>query len=407
MVTEAELDLLGVAILDPRITEAVHLNEPDFAQPVHGAAWEAIRELHRKGQRPDPTTVVTEAQKRGVRVEHQLLVDVVGRGFAPNADHYGELIRADHHRRRLVDAMNGARQLLDNGAPLDEVAAKLSPALATGETEHHVEKALTLDEFCDQELPADEWVIPDLLARGDRAIITGSEGFGKTVLIRQLAICAAAGMQPFTFADAKPARVLMVDAENPLRVMVKSMSRIRNNLLLRGKGTDDRMWIDRHPQGMDLGKASDRLALHSLCRMFRPDLLVIGPAYKLYVGGSNQREEDLARTVTSTLDGLREEFGFALILEHHSPHAAPGQKRTTRPIGSSLWQRWPEFGIGLGKPDAEPQKDPRTGRKLRVAAVEHWRGMRDFRPWPDELTQGETLPWVDSDPHATMAKGAA
>nr|DAN96755.1 MAG TPA: replisome organizer [Caudoviricetes sp.] len=44
-------------------------------------------------------------------------------------------------------------------------------------------------------------------------------------------------------------------------------------------------------------------------------------------------------------------------LEHHSPHAAPGMtQRSVRPIGSSLWLRWPEFGMGI-----RPRPDTRGG----------------------------------------------
>lgn len=225
-----------------------------------------------------------------------------------------------------------------------------------------------------------------------------------SMLLRQVAVAVAAGLDPFSLRTAEPRKVLYVDCENPVGIMARKFADIRRVIRTRGKDVGTRMFIQRYPQGMDLAQPRDRLELHHLCQTFTPDLLVIGPAYKLYVGGAGAREEDLARQVTSVLDGLREEFGFALLLEHHSPHASPGiEQRTVRPIGSSLWLRWPEFGYGL-----RPYEDPEL-RKIRKArgipldpedrAVDFvpWRGAREERPWPDRLNAGGegALPWVD------------
>lgn len=213
-----------------------------------------------------------------------------------------------------------------------------------------------------------------------------------TTLIRQIAVCAAAGLDPFTYDRIPPKRVLVVDAENPVRIMARRFSEIRQAVWDRHTKTADRLHIARRPEGMDLATAADRLYLHQLCRTYQPDVMVIGPAYKLYIGGAGSREEDLARQVTATLDGLREEFGMGLILEHHSPHAAPGQKRQPRPIGSSLWLRWPEFGMGLVD-DRDHLPREMVMRGMRRVELQHWRGGRDNRPWPLHLESGGSLPW--------------
>jgi len=144
-------------------------------------------------------------------------------------------------------------------------------------------------------------------------------------------------------------------------------------------------------QGIDLGRVEDRMRMRRLCQITQPDLLVVGPAYKMYLGGSNQREEDLARIVASALDGLREEFGFALILEHHMPKAG-GANRDLAPIGSSLWMRWPEFGLGLKLVEGDG-----LNFNNRQAEIIAWRGGRDDRPWPQYLSSGGAgeLPWID------------
>ena len=228
-----------------------------------------------------------------------------------------------------------------------------------------------------------------------------------SVAMRQIGVCLAAGIHPFSLHAIRPKRVLFVDCENPERIMMAKLGDLRTVIRARGAQTGDRFTLKRYPQGLNLAEPRERLDLHHLLTLVRPDLLLIGPAYKLYVGGASQREEDLARLVTSHLDGLREEFGFALVLEHHSPHGN-SEGRSVRPIGSSLWLRWPEFGLGLR---------PQDGTKIvdRCADLVPWRGSRDERPWPHRLEPGGPgcLPWVDPTavsrgwtPHDAIAGGA-
>lgn len=392
--TTTELDIIGAALTDPRITQTTHLEANQFNNPTHGAIWATIRNLHTQGQRPEPGLILN-ANPGPADIVSQILIEAATAGIPANADAYAQIITEKARTRDLANALIQARQALNSGETSEEVITRITRAIRTEtHTERVIEQAMTLDEFVDQPIPAQEWVIPNLLAKGDRLVLTGVEGWGKSMLARQISVCAAAGIDPFTYRDYEPRRVLIVDCENPLPIMVNKLRDLRNEMDRRNKPTNDRLWIQRFPQGLDLAKPHDRLTLHELVRMFRPDLMYIGPAYKLYVGGAQQREEDLARQVTSVLDGLREEFGFALILEHHSPHATPGQRRTVRPIGSSLWLRWPEFGLGLAPAD----NDSITSQGTRNAELIPWRGARDERPWPTQLQSGGTLPWINVGP---------
>ncbi len=398
MVTrEAELGLLSVAIVSPIITDTIKITPEDFQHPAHGQLWRAITELHDQGVIPDVVTISQHlrlpdhlAQQMAV-----LLLDVATYdGILSNAEHYADQVIEASQRRHVASVLTQLRiDVDDTTIPLADSLAKVEREIVRDTAmEALIEDAMTLDEFCDQPFGEIDWVIPDMLARDDRLVLTGIEGFGKSVLLRSIAVMVACGLDPFTLQSIPAKRVLVVDCENPKRIMAEKFSAIRNVAKVRGRTADERLWIKRFPQGMDLAKPKDRLDLHQLCQVYRPDLLVIGPAYKLYVGGAQQREEDLARIVTATLDGLRETFGFALILEHHSPHGTAGAGRSVRPIGSSLWLRWPEFGFGLA-----PQDD--TEIEDRCADVKHWRGARDERRWPKELYAGNParneMPWVD------------
>ncbi|MFH8729000.1 hypothetical protein [Streptomyces termitum] len=79
--------------------------------------------------------------------------------------------------------------------------------------------------------------------------------------------------------------------------------------------------------------------------------------------------------------------GAAMLIEAHFPHAAPGVKRRDlRPIGSSLWLRWPEFGFGLSPADEMGAKE------LRLMDWVPWRGARTERAWPERFMAGTAWP---------------
>lgn len=388
----AEKAILGVALIAPKVTAPTKLTGEHFHHPVHGSLWDAIHAAHREGLTPDAATVLPRVPVEQRKYATDLLLDVVGLGAVGNVDAYAETLRDRAERRRIGMVLDGARQRLTrpDEAAADTLAYIERHVTMGGQLDQAAEQLWTLDEFLDRELPPMSWVIPDLLAEGERLVLTGTEGMGKSVLMRQIGVMVSAGLNPFTLASIPPRRVLFVDCENPERIMMTRFEELRR--VARTRHRQSGMYLHRYPQGLDLASPRDRMTLHHLCTLTRPDLLLIGPAYKLYIGGAGAREEDLARQVTATLDGLREEFGFALILEHHSPHAAPGsESRSVRPIGSSLWLRWPEFGMGI-RPQAGTRPEDRMGE------MKAWRGPRDERPWPTELKAGGPgrLPWVDA-----------
>ena len=396
--TQAERSILCAVFHAPQWLDAINLTESDFYDPRYGGMWDAFSTLRQAGTAPDPVTV-GNIDKRLV----ELLPDIVTLGVpASNAEHYAAVIRDAALRRRTLATVTSLTQKLnDPTIPTDAALAEVENQLTRfggGDLDAVASRLETLDEFLDRPRPPKRWVIPDLLTVGDRVIVTGAEGYGKSVFIRTIAVMVACGLHPFNLRSIPPQRVLLVDCENPEEIMADVLGDLRKVARNRGRTPEDRMMLVRYPQGLDLSSAKDRLELHRVIMMTNPSLLLIGPAYKLYVGGSNSREEDLARQVTSALDGLREEFGFALMLEHHSPHASGDQKRTVRPIGSSLWMRWPEFGIGLTPEEGTQIED-------RRALLKHWRGARADRPWPTHLVAGGegSLPWIDKHSLARAA----
>lgn len=391
----AEMAVLHAAFTDPQWTRVLKLREQDFYDPAKGVLWRCLGELDARGVHPDPSTVTAHLNLSGHRAEviAGLLVEVVtDPSVLSNAEQHAQLVADRATRRALLAATDGARQRLnDLTVPVDAAVAYVEQHLVGSSSgqDREADQLMTYAEFVSQDLPPVEWVIPDLLAREDRLVLTGTEGAGKTTLQRTIAVMAASGLHPFTLQSMEPRRVLFVDLENPNRIMVKRFQEIGAIAERRGRHPH-LLNIRRIPQGMDLSRPDHRMRLRYLCQATQPELLVIGPAYKMVRTHAGEGFEESVAHIAEALDDLREEFRFALLLEHHIPKGEQGRDRGVAPIGSSFWLRWPEFGVGL-------KLDPSSTFHDRRAELVHWRGARDDRPWPKHLESGGpgSLPWID------------
>jgi len=263
--------------------------------------------------------------------------------------------------------------------------------------------AVDLWEFLDASDPLPDWIIPGLLERGDRMILTGFEGLGKSMLVRQLAVCAAAGLHPFQHnrdTHFEPASVLFIDCENSEAQSRRKLRAIAMASKYYHRPVEPgRMRLIHRPEGVDLTDDDDQAWLYERVTAHKPDLLVIGPFYRLH--NANMNDEQVARRVVSVLDHARGISNAALLTEAHAGHGEAGKGRSVRPTGSSLLLRWPEFGYGLA-PNSMSEPDE-YGRSRQVDLI-GWRGPRDDREWPRHLQYGglDDLPWKPWNPPANQ-----
>lgn len=243
-------------------------------------------------------------------------------------------------------------------------------------------------EFLGEVDPPHDWIVPELLERGDRLIWTGFEGLGKSMWTRQLAVMTAAGIHVHEWEHRiTPSRVLMIDCENSERVARRKFRPLGRASVDYGRRVaDGALRLIHRPEGIDLGQDDDAAWLLERVTAHRPDLLIIGPFYRLHAGNLN--EEPAARRVVSVLDAARTKVDCAVVIEAHAGHGEQGKNRSVRPAGSSLLLRWPEFGYGIA-----PAKDPAAGEPCRDVIVKQWRGARDERHWPTHLTWGDSKSW--------------
>jgi hypothetical protein len=301
------------------------------------------------------------------------------------------------HARQVRDA------LVAVGATVEIVEARIgkdvSDHLAAGLGLDELEVTWTNDQPTQLDLAPDlwefldtadedyDWIVPDLLERGDRLMLTGFEGLGKSMLTRQLAVMIAAGTHPFQWARTfEPRRVLYIDCENSERQSRRKFRPLaRASESSRHRVPDGGMRLIHKPNGLDLTRKDDEDWLLERVTAHQPDVLFIGPFYRLH--NANLNDELPARRTVSVLDKARNSVGCALVIEAHAGHGNQVQQRDVRPTGSSLLLRWPEFGYGIAPLD----KDPKHVR------VMPWRGPRDERQWPKQLTWGDPdgWPWME------------
>lgn len=386
---DAEQALLGTLLDDPkRYNEAAQLIDPDdLYQPKHRTIWDTIQTITETGALPEPALVIDHlirTKQLNQTGGAPYLFELIEKGRHGQLDEYARIIRDNARLRVAQTVATSIRNAVHTARPenvnntLDQAVTLLDDAYARfGATKaqhrYHVE---TIDELLqgDQDDTYD-WVIPGLIEHQERVILTAEEGAGKSTLLRQIAIQSAAGIHPFTHKPITPITVLHIDVENTRR-----QSR-RQYRPLRTKASHalnpNNLRIELRTAGLDLTTEKDREWLLDTCRHVNPDLLLIGPIYKLANG--DPTEEKSAKPVAMAIDAVRDQIDCAVILEAHSAKAPTGQrKRPHEPYGWSGWLRWPEIGLWL---DKDGKLSP-------------WRGAREEREWPSTLQRGGTWPWT-------------
>lgn len=375
--------VLGACMLNQDvIREAVeHVMPSDFSFWKGEEIFSAIIALHSTGRPVDVVTVAAQLADQGSRVEpvelHRLVESVP---TASNVGFYAAEVRDASTRRRLKAVAVKLAQSAENdmqpaGVALAEAMAGLESV--RDDSPFSSLHGRSLGEVMAQEDEYD-WVIHRLFERGDRLILTGSEGLGKSMLVRQIAIFAAAGIHPFWLNDIRPCDVVVIDRENSERQWRRKARGLFTMARDHGNADPGRLYLECDSRPMDLTRDADLGYVHRVLDQNPCDVLVLGPLYKL-VPRAVMTDDDAA-PLQAALDSLRAR-GCVLLTEAHAGHE---RDRSLRPVGSSAWLRWPEFGRGLRKDLAVP------GR----VTFEQWRGDRDDRPFPEAFTRGGVVPWT-------------
>lgn len=393
--TTTEQAIIGCILLDSRAIRAASdiVHPSDFLDIRLGEMFRGMLAMHANRETVDVFTVADKLATWTANLDGANSIHVAELHEwmdAPTSwaavSGYAEVVRREAMRRGIRVAASHLEQAVgsdDLATVIHNGIAELKDLVET----HAVRKldAVPLRSILEGSVEYD-WVIPGLLERRDRVLVTGVEGGGKTTLVRQLALCSAAGVHPFDFTPMRPARVLVIDAENSEVQWRRSVHRLVVLAQSRGSVDPGDAVMIRCTTRLDLTREQHLSQVQALVDQHRPDVLFIGPLYRLVPRAINS--DDDAAPLLAALDTLRE-HGAALVMEAHAGHAlGAGGERDLRPRGSSALLGWPEFGLGL-----RPVKDP-DGLMTETVALARWRGDRDARSWPAHLRRGTDWPWV-------------
>src|ERR1035441_5433450 len=289
----AEQAVLGAMMLSAAAAETCRsaLGADDFYRPAQSLIFASLTAMMLAGEPVDAVTVKDHleaagelARCQGAPYLHTLIASVP---VTANAANYARIVREHAVRRRLLLA---GRRILqwagggtgDDGHGLTERAMREIEAARDAGQDDDV-TAQTITEFLAGEDSDDyDWIIPDLLERGDRLVITGMEGAGKSTLLRQLGGTIAAGIHPFTHLPIPPRRVLIIDCENsPRQNRRKFRPLIAQASLQHHPVAEVNLWIESRPEGMDLALDRDVSRLLRQMTVIRPDVVMLGPLYRL------------------------------------------------------------------------------------------------------------------------------
>jgi len=395
----AEQAVLGAMLLDCRALKLMseQLSSADFYRPQNATIFAALCLMLDESTPVDPLTTAASLGKAGVlaRVGGAIYLHTLTESVPSTAHcgYYASIIKDAARCRRVLQAGERLVQLARdyeaaNSADADEMMEQvagetlnLSLLLDHRDDGRPIEGLSTWDQFLQEQPIEEQWRIPGLLAKQDVFMLLSVPGMGKSVLSRQICLCLAGGMHPFTTERIPPMRTLLIDLENPPTTVAIQSRPIHQQVQSMGEWAEGRGYIWRKPGGLNLRKREDAQLLERAINETQPDLVGLGSLYKAYSRGKDDWDT-CADETRMVFDKMRERYGVTLWLEHHMPRGQHNQP-SGNPFGSTIWERWPGFGRMLTRLDEAT---------FELSAT--FRGDRDVRRIPAGLRRGGVLPWT-------------
>lgn len=410
----AESTVMAAVLSQPSLVESVlTLGADAFTNSTMRLIFDAVAAVARSGEPLEHATIARRAAAQSESRGQSTLVmkavmDMAGRGGDYAVGYYIDRLVYLRSARDAQSVSLRLQQRVDEAVRLEdptllESAAKIAreelDGMSGSNTASDDDLPMSLAQLLDRKY-SHNWLIPELLEATDRLVLTGYEGTGKSILVAQMVMSIAAGIHPFLGVQvADPVQTLVIDAENSERQTARRYRGIQQQItkLCGDLGIATPDWGRQvrfviRPEGIELNDPRTIRSIEKAIAATKPRFVAMGPLYRLHK--LDTRDEQAAKELTDVIDRLRVKYQFALVAEAHVAHGAPGSQRLLRPTGSSLFLRWPEFGLGLRPAEGtEGQEHP------NLVDVVSWRGGREERMWPRQLQHSHKLPWGNGDPN--------
>jgi hypothetical protein len=190
---------------------------------------------------------------------------------------------------------------------------------------------LTFDDLDTFDLTSGEDILlgKGLLCSGEAIGLYGDSGIGKSVLVKQWAICAAAGMPFFRIPTSKPCKVLIFQGENGNRAEAEAIQGIRAAMTADGILTAERLELVRKNFVVipAVGFKGNKFMglLRRKIRQHKPDLVFIDPLLGV-ADGNLSSQEYMSDLLRENIIPMAREFNVGIVVVHHSGKSGAGTK---------------------------------------------------------------------------------
>jgi RecA-family ATPase len=339
----------GVILRNEVLAELGELSTSDFYDAKHKVVWEAVRNLEAAGRPIDVVTLEHEIEKAGK-------LDAIG-GVAflgdlalrvPTVDNvlaYADIVMTASRNRRALLALSSVLERAkrwphDPGEMIAELAGELSRLEYEGRAVAEKKRArwvVDFDKFLGDEEPDDDdaidWVIRDLVPRGEPALWGGPMKGGKTWSALDLMLSVALGQDwlgTFKNTLGKPAPVVGVLLEDNIRRLRKRVWE-----LTRARGitpNDDRLLANMHVtrSSLRLPDVAEQRRFITELKTLKPALVVIDNLTRVLVGDPNSTRD--AAAFSRAWTEICEETGACVMFLHHTKKQSGDPKANPDPF---------------------------------------------------------------------------
>jgi replicative DNA helicase len=381
-----------------------HLSADDFDFPLPALVFATIATMVERGIPVDRDSVEQNCRAALSRLGGPVaLHNLHTYADTPeNIDYHIDILRETSGRRQALAASQRFTQMVAEGIPVTECATEMRTALdliRTAAITDVPSRSVTVDAWLAVEDVSETWVVPKLIAPTDVFLLLSQPGHGKSTLLRQVALCVAAGVHPFDpDRRIEPCATMLVDLENAARDVKSEMCPLVDRLRQIGDWDPERARILPMPEGLNIRTPQGADLLEREIEKYRPAVVCLGPIYKAApkLGDDWDTSAEQAREF---FDRMRAAYGTAFMLEHHMSKQTQYDREAGSPYGSTVWERWPSFGRVLR---------PIDGKYFEL--TQPFRHDRAPREIPAGLYRGGLLPWspiwdqVDVDIYKQQAK---
>lgn len=226
--------------------------------------------------------------------------------------------------------------------------------------------ATNLRSFASEQLLDWEWLFGGVIPTGSTGILAGDPKCGKSTLITQMALCLAAGRDPFYDCRvSRPGKVLYIAAEGARAAYQNRVKTAAESLGIRLVGPEaDRWWIQKkHVNDYMLGSRGLRRMIYEM----KPDLVVLDTIGYFHKGNENDAT-DIKRHIMHPARALTAEFGCSILFVHHQTKESAERRGPQRVRGSIALVGDCDYLLQL---DSVPGDDTYTKKTLQLSLTKY------------------------------------